>query len=306
MINLDMRNLIFVFCFSVILFASSCSKSSGENTGTEYMPDMYHSIAYEANLYDYYYYNTWGTEDEYYKSAQPRKPVKGTIPRGAAGGTSAKFINGTASKNAIAIPASGHVPYYYENTEEERTRASAEIINNPFPITDHGLESGADLYTKFCAICHGDKGDGNGWLVDEANPAAAYPAAPAVLTDTKFVTASNGQLYHAIIHGKNVMGGYGDKMSYEERWNVIHHIRALQATATEKEYNANINTLNNIDIPFAQVKQVVEHTDVEAHTHDGHSEHHGAEHNGTEHHGEHHDAQHKTDHGHGDDHSGGH
>ena len=302
MINLDMRNFIFVFCFAVILFLASCSKSSGDYTGTEYMPDMYHSIAYEANLHDYYYYNTWGTEDDYYKSAQPRKPVKGTIPRGAAGGTSskAKYLNGTASKNAIAIPASGHVPYYYGNTEEERTRASNELINNPFPITDHGLESGKDLYVTFCAICHGEKGDGNGWLVDEANFAAAYPAAPAVLTDEKFVTASNGQLYHAIMYGKNVMGAYADKMSYEERWNVIHYIRSLQAKVGGKEYNANINTLNSVDVPYASVK-IAQETHTEHHS----EEHHGEEHHG-EHHGEHHDAQHKTDHSHGENHGGGH
>ncbi len=300
-----MRNLIFVFCFALILMTSSCSKSSGDYPGTEYMPDMYHSIAYEANLDDYYYYNTWGTEEEYYKSAQPRKPVKGTIPRGAAGGQSTKYLDGTATVNAIAIPASGHVPYYYNDTEEERLRASAEITNNPFPISDHGLESGKNMYTTFCAICHGEKGDGNGWLVDEANGAAVYPAAPAVLTDEKFVTASNGQLYHAIMYGKNVMGGYADKMSYEERWNTIHYIRSLQAKVGKKEYNANINTLNNVDIPYAQVKQVVELKE-ETHTHDGHTEHHGTEHNSGEHHGEHHNAQHKTDHDHSDDHSGGH
>lgn len=299
-----MRNLIFVFCFTVILFASSCSDKAGDYSGSEYMPDMYHSIAYEANLYDYYYYNTWGTEDEYYKSAQPRKPVKGTVPRGAAGGTSTKYMDGTSTKNAIAIPASGHVPYYYENTEEERTRASNEMINNPFPITEKGLVSGQTLYNTFCAICHGGAGDGNGWLVDEANPNAVYPAAPANLIEEKFITASNGQLYFAIMHGKNVMGAYADKMSYKERWDVIHHIRALQAGSLKKEYNANINTLNNIDVPYAQVKQVVELED--AHIDGDHSNHEGADHNHTDHHGESHGAEHKTDHDHSDDHSGGH
>ena len=68
-----------------LLFLTSCSQPDGNSPGSEYMPDMGHSIAYEANYYDYYYFNTWGSEDEYYKMAQSRKPVQGTIPRGYTG-----------------------------------------------------------------------------------------------------------------------------------------------------------------------------------------------------------------------------
>jgi hypothetical protein len=46
------------------------------------MPDMTHTIGYEANLYDYYYYNRWGTEAEYKKFVTPRTSVHGTVARG--------------------------------------------------------------------------------------------------------------------------------------------------------------------------------------------------------------------------------
>ena len=36
------------------------------------------------------------------------------------------------------------------------------------------------------------------------------------------------------MYGKNVMGGYSDKLSYEERWQVIHYIHSLIAGQREK------------------------------------------------------------------------
>ena len=81
-----MKNkFLIVALVCVVIFITSCGTPSGDDPGTEYMPDMGHSIAYESNYYNYYYYNTWGTEDEYYALAQPRKPVANTIPRGFAG-----------------------------------------------------------------------------------------------------------------------------------------------------------------------------------------------------------------------------
>lgn len=264
---------------------SSCSTPDRNNPGTEYMPDMYHSIAYEANLNDYYYYNTWGTEKEYTKLAQPRKPVAGTIARGYVAPVDKKFVDGSATTNAIAVPVNGSVPYYYEDTEEERTRAMKEIIKNPFPITEAGLKSGEELYNTFCGICHGKKGDGNGWLVDEKNTNQVYPAQPANFLSELFLEVgnTNGRYYHSIMYGKNVMGAYADKISYEERWNVIHWIRALQAKATDKEYNEMINTLNDIDVPYAQAKQITATMNNGTAMHSGGSHHVNGQHIGMHH-----------------------
>lgn len=234
----------FITVLVFVVMLNSCSHANKNNPGTEYMPDMFHSIAYEANYYDYYSKNTWGTEDDYYKMVQPRHPVKGTIPRGLAGKVA-------VAANDVAIPPNGSVPYYYADTEEERTRAMTEITSNPFPITAEGLDRAKDLYIVNCGICHGDKGDGNGFLVADENPNVKYPAQPAILTTDEFVAASEGRYYHAIMHGKNVMGGYADKLSYEERWQVIHYIRLLQAKDKKLVYSEEANTLNSVGIPGA-------------------------------------------------------
>ncbi len=220
----------------------SCQQPGGNTTGSEYMADMGHSIAYEANYYTYYYYNTWGTEDEYYEYAKPRSPVEGTVPRGYAGAQGSEL-----TKETIAFMPNGSVPYYYGDTEEERNRAIAEIIDNPYPITDEGLERGKELYDIYCGICHGKKGDGMGFLAREDG--GKYPVAPANLLLPMFVDGSNGQYYHTIMYGKNKMGAYTEKIGYEERWQVIHYIRSLQAKELKKEYNQVVNTLNDVDRP---------------------------------------------------------
>ncbi len=292
--NITTLLVVLFFVFSVM----SCSGPDANDPGTEYMPDMGHSIAYEANHYDYYSKNTWGSEDDYHKMAQPRKPVKGTVPRGYAG------ANTTGAANWI--PTNGSVPYYYADSDEERTRASEEINVNPFPITDAGLAVGKNLYNINCGICHGEKGDGNGWIVADENPNVKYPAQPANFLTDEFIGASPGRYYHSIMWGKNVMGHYKDKLSYEERWQVIHYIRSLQAKEKKLAYSQSENTLNAVGVPGGSKpanmdKSMMAKLEVPMldHHDDGH---HGDSHGG-DHSSDHHGDSHSDDgHDHGHDH----
>lgn len=263
--------LLACICVTAVI---SCSPAGGSKRGHEFMPDMVHSTAYEANLYNYYYYNTWGSEEEYKKFAMPRHSVPGTVPRGsvaaALGSTPEErmlaygMFTGTSSHHGIAMAPNGAVPYPYGDTEEERVRASREITANPFPITTAGLERGKQLYTIYCGICHGEKGDGLGYLVREEDPArgitaGVYPAAPANLMKEDFIDTTAGMFYHSIVYGKNMMGSYADKLSYEERWQVIHYIRSLQAKVRGVPYDENANGLT-ADVPgapiLAKIRQV--------------------------------------------------
>ena len=103
--------IIGFIAFSMLAF-NACQQPGGNQTGSEYMPDMAHSIAYEANTYAYYYNNTWGSKEDYYKMAQPKEPVAGTIARGAAG----KSVE-IDSENEIRVSDNGAVPYYYGDTD---------------------------------------------------------------------------------------------------------------------------------------------------------------------------------------------
>lgn len=247
----------YIVLFALLsMIALSCQKAGVNSTGSEYMPDMGHSIAYEANVYGYYYQNRWGTEKDLYNFSTPRKPVAGTIARGYAG--SADGMAGMG--NGKHYTPNGSVPYYYADTEEERARATAEIVKNPYPITDANLAKGKELYTIYCGICHGEKGDGAGYLVRDDGK---YPAQPANFLSDEFINSSNGRYYHSIMYGKNVMAGYSDKLSYKERWQVIQYIRSLQAASKNLVYNEKSNTLNSIDIPAATIPKAVEPAETE-------------------------------------------
>jgi len=282
------KTYVFASMITCVLFFSACQQPGYNKTGSEYMPDMAHSVAYEANYYNYYYNNTWGSEDEYYEMAKPRHPVKGTVPYSAKGSKS------------------GSQAYRYGNSEEERLRAMREVVNNPFKITDAGLASGKELYNTFCAICHGEKGDGAGYLAREDG--GKYLVAPANFLLDEFVSATNGRYYHSIMNGRNLMGSYKDKLNYEERWQVIHYIRSLQAKETKLVYNQTTNTLNSVDVPAGVIPVVAEVMDNKTshegnHSHDGNAGHgHDHEtHDGHDHEGHDHD-----DHGHEHDTKGEH
>lgn len=226
------------------LFFWQCSPAGGNHTGTEYMPDMAHSIAYEPNVNSYYYYHSWGSKEDIAKMSMPRNPVTGSIALGSIPATANHAIdsmfNGSMSPNAIRLTMNGSVPYYYGNTEEERTRAGKEIVKNPIKLTDGSIANGKSLYTIYCAICHGDTGDGNGYLLRDDG--GKYPAQPANFLKDEFIASSEGRMYHSIMHGKNVMGSYADKLSYQERWDVIHYIRSLQANSKNLKYGEKENT----------------------------------------------------------------
>lgn len=238
----------------IVLLLNACAPAEGEFQGNEYMPDMKHSIAYEANYYNYYSLNTWGTREAYHEKAQPRKPVEGTIPRGYAGISNERLMRGLVyeAKGHPSIELNGFVPYYYGDTEEERARAANEILENPFPITEEGLAIGEKLYNINCGICHGEKGDGLGYLVRDNG--GKYPAAPANFLLDTFINSTPGRFYHSIMYGKNVMGAYKDKLSYKERYEVIHWIYALQAKDKGKKYSPEENTLNEFGVPVANVE----------------------------------------------------
>lgn len=253
-----MKNIFYIAIVGFVACLTACSPAKGDRRGHEFMPDMVHTTGYEANLFDFYEYNRWGTVEEYKTYVNPRLPVEGTVPRGhisvaAAGDEWARLAAMEAfdgrGEGTIAIHPNGRVPYPYQDTEDDRIRATREILRNPFPITEQGLAKGKQLYDVYCGICHGAKGDGQGFLVREEDPAkgitaGVYPAAPANFMLDTFVNSSVGRLYHSIIYGKNVMGSYVDKLNYEERWQVIHYIRSLQAASKKLDYSPTSNTFH--------------------------------------------------------------
>jgi mono/diheme cytochrome c family protein len=180
--------------FTALAVLSSCTKDP-QSPGYEYMPDMYRGPAYEA----------YGMSPLFSDSLASRKPVAGTIPR----------------YNAETLPF--YEPYAYANTNEGYELAGLNV-KSPLANTPEVLEKGKLVYNNFCVHCHGEKGDGNGILVQNdkfAGVPSYYSAALAELPE--------GKMYHSIFYGKNMMGSHASQINFEERWQVIHYVQKLRA-----------------------------------------------------------------------------
>ncbi|MBW8875890.1 MAG: cytochrome c [Acidobacteria bacterium] len=122
--------------------AAWATRSDPASTGYEFIPDMAHSVPYDA------YAPNPVTRDG--KTLQP--PVAGTIARG------------------------GPLPFHYAATAEDAVRAGREL-RNPFPPSPAVLARGQTVYQTFCAVCHGLRGAGDGPLIPKFPNPPSYTSA---------------------------------------------------------------------------------------------------------------------------------
>jgi mono/diheme cytochrome c family protein len=72
-----------------------------------------------------------------------------------------------------------------------------------------------------CVVCHGPEGDGQGYIVP------IYPMPPS-LHSLKVRNWPDGRIFHVITRGQNLMPSYATQILPEDRWAVIHYVRALE------------------------------------------------------------------------------
>ncbi|MCL6216781.1 c-type cytochrome [Zunongwangia pacifica] len=203
-----MRSLFHKSLIFVIIagFLSSCAGDRDRNY--QYFPDMYRPVPYEP----------YGAYDIFANQQEAKLPVDGTIPR-------------------------GWMPYDYEDTPEGRANAKANL-KNPLPYTEDNLTKGKALYTVYCAVCHGDKGNGQGTLV-EREKILGVPS-----YDDPGRSITEGSVYHAMYYGLNNMGSYGVQTSIKERWQIDHYVMSLKDKLEgkpERAFQTNTVTQENSD-----------------------------------------------------------
>jgi mono/diheme cytochrome c family protein len=132
-----------------------------------------------------------------------------------------KGYDGFGNGSGMLMPpdhtiARGHKPYRIETPEE-----AGQKLENPLPRTKASLERGRKIYNTNCFVCHGERGLGDGPVV---NP---FPI-PKSLQSEDMLRWKDGHLFHVITKGQGVMPSYAQQVQPEDRWAVIHYIRALQ------------------------------------------------------------------------------
>lgn len=124
--------------------------------------------------------------------------------------------------------AEGYYEYTIPNTPEGYEQA--RTLKNPLPKTEEIIAKGKHLFEIYCSPCHGTTGEGNGPVVE----IGGFPPPPTYFQDRIYALA-DGQIFHVITYGKNLMGAFNYQLSPEERWAVVHYIRHLQEQRLRKE-----------------------------------------------------------------------
>jgi hypothetical protein len=131
---------------------------------------------------------------------------------------SSLFRNGVGMRVPVAgTVARGFLPYPFPGQPD----SAARYLLNPLPVTASVLDRGKDRFLTFCSPCHGDFGRGDSRLQGQ------FPNPPTLHSD-KGRALTDGAIYHIITEGQNVMPGYAAQIPRDDRWAIVHHIRALQ------------------------------------------------------------------------------
>lgn len=147
--------------------------------------DMYNAVGYE----------TYAKGSVFKDSLEAQTPVEGTIFR-------------------------GEIPYEIPNTNEGYELAKV-TLKSPLEKNDKNLEKGKVLFEMYCAVCHGNKGDGQGVLVQREK----FLGVP----NYKDRDINEGSIYHVIMYGKNLMGSHASQLTVNERWQIVQHVVKLRA-----------------------------------------------------------------------------
>ena len=173
----------------VMLITMVVSCKSNDKPNYQFFPNMYESPSYE----------TYREYDIFSDEQSALLPAEGTLAR-------------------------GYSLFEYENTNEDYERAKVELTN-PLEDSEINAEKGKELYTIYCAICHGNNGDGQGTLVQREKILGIPNYADREITE--------GSIYHVIYYGKNAMGSHANLLNEEERWQVTAYVQTLRSELTK-------------------------------------------------------------------------
>ncbi len=131
-----------------------------------------------------------------------------------------KCIRGVRMPPKDTVPADFE-PYPYSKDEGE---LAGKMLHNPLRPTKAILLRGQKLFETYCVVCHGQRGDGAGSIVPK------FPQPPPLFSE-KVTKWPDGQIFHVMTRGQNLMPQYASQMTAEERWAAVNYVRVLQRAA---------------------------------------------------------------------------
>ena len=177
---MNYKSLLVCMIFALVM--QSCADPSRPNY--QYFPNMYEPVGYK----------TYADSDAFSNGIEAQIPVEGSIAR-------------------------GWEPYDYPDTNEGYESAKTTLMS-PIEDIDANKVNGKELYEIYCAVCHGNKGDGQGILMTREK----FLGVPSYVD--REITP--GSIYHVLMYGKNAMGSHAGQVNAKERWQIAQHVMELR------------------------------------------------------------------------------
>jgi mono/diheme cytochrome c family protein len=120
--------------------------------------------------------------------------------------------------------------------EESKTAAESKSSGddgarvNPVKSSPEGLAEARKVYAYDCAMCHGDKGDGKGDVVESMKLEMRDWHDPATLAGK-----TDGEIFSIITKGKGKMMAEGERVPEKLRWNLVNLVRAMAAKSSDQK-----------------------------------------------------------------------
>ena len=169
----------------ITILVSSCKDNARPNY--QYMPNMYEPVSY----------GTYSQADVFKGGKEGQLPAEGSINR-------------------------GFEVYEYPDTPEALLAVKAANIKSPLgTLSEKDMEKAKGLYGIYCAICHGDAGNGQGKLVTQGK----FLGVPSY----KDRVINEGSIFHVETYGLNLMGSHANQLSKKERWMVASYVMELKS-----------------------------------------------------------------------------
>jgi mono/diheme cytochrome c family protein len=112
---------------------------------------------------------------------------------------------------AVALPA--------------RKADAADLLNTSIP-TASALEHAANLYVVNCSMCHGLSAGGDGFVGDKF---VQYNlTAPPAFNSTRIQDLEEGEVFWSITQGFGFMPAFGNLLTPEDRWHLVHLVKTTQ------------------------------------------------------------------------------
>jgi mono/diheme cytochrome c family protein len=133
------------------------------------------------------------------------------------------FVCLAAFAAVLGVSAALHDP------QEWKIPEAARKMPNPVPRTAAAIAAGKSQFTTHCVECHGESGKGDG------PDAMMYTPEPADLTDAHMMgMMTDGELFYIISEGHKPMPAFKDKLTEQQRWQVVHFVRTFTPQPSPK------------------------------------------------------------------------